>query len=307
MDLRQLSYFLEVAEHSSFSKASHHLHLSQPTLSKMVKSLEDELGVLLFDRSTRRIHLTDAGEVVQAHAQMIMKSLENLSYALTDMTQMKKGKLTLGLPPVIGASFFPKIIAQFHQLYPNVKIQLVEEGGKLVEQSLLEGGIDLGVVVLPVDEEIFEVVPLVERELMLVVNTDHPLANKSQVSLLDLKEESFILFRKGFALHDRVRETCIRCGYEPIVTYESAQWDFISEMVSSNLGISLLPETICKKLDPAHITAIRMVEPKVHWNLAIIWHKHHYLSHAARAWIRFVRDIFDHDREHKGPVELIKK
>lgn len=306
MDLRQLSYFLEVAQQGSFSKASHHLHLSQPTLSKMVKSLEDELGVVLFDRSTRRIHLTDAGEVVQAHAQMIMKSIENLSYALTDMTQMKKGKITLGLPPVIGASFFPKIIARFHQLYPNIKIRLVEEGGKLVEQSLLEGGIDLGVVVLPVDEELFEVVPLVERELMLVVNAAHPLARRTHVSLLDLKEESFILFRKGFALHDRVRETCIRNGYEPAVTYESAQWDFISEMVSSNLGISLLPETICTRLDPEHIAAIRMVEPKVHWNLAIIWHKHHYLSYAAKAWVRFVRDIFDQERELSGSADIPK-
>lgn len=302
MDLRQLSYFLEVARHGSFSKASEKLHLSQPTLSKMVKNLEEELGLLLFERSTRRIHLTDAGEVVQAHAQHIMRSFENLDSALTEMKQIKTGHFTLGLPPVIGASFFPKIIARFHQLYPNVRIQLVEEGGKLVEQALLEGEIDLGVVVLPVDEEMFEIVPLVERELMLVVNPEHTLARKNQVSLLDLTEESFILFRKGFALHDRVREACIRSGYEPTVAYESAQWDFISEMVTANMGISLLPETICTKLDPVQITSIRMVEPKVYWNLAIIWHKNHYLSYAARAWIRFVQETLDHDRAQTDQV-----
>ncbi|MBP1994560.1 LysR family transcriptional regulator [Paenibacillus eucommiae] len=293
MDVRQLSYFLEVAEQASFSKAGHNLHLSQPTLSKMVKSLEEELDVLLFDRSTRRIHLTDAGEVVQAHAQIIMKALENLRFALTDVKEMKKGKFTLGLPPVIGASFFPKIIAGFHKQYPQITIQLVEEGGKLIEQSLLEGSIDLGVTVLPVDEELFEVVPLVQRELMLVLNAKHPLAESSQISLLDLQKESFILFRKGFALHDRVREACVRNGFEPNVTYESTQWDMISEMVAADLGISLLPETICKKLDASQISAIRMNEPKVHWNLAIIWRKHQYLSHASRGWIRFVRDSFE--------------
>ncbi len=292
MDMRQLSYFLEISRHGSFSKASQSLHLSQPTLSKTIKNLEEELGVLLFNRSTRHIRLTDAGEILQTHAQIIMNSLENLNSALADVKQIKSGKFTLGLPPVIGASFFPKILARFHQLYPRVQIQLVEEGGKLIEQSLLEGSIDLGIVVLPVDEELFEVVPLIERELVLVVNPTHPLANCSQVSLKDLKEESFILFRKGFALHDRVREACIRNGFEPTIVYESAQWDLISEMVSANLGISLLPETICKKLDPAQIRCIPMIEPKVHWNIAIIWQKHRYLSFAAREWIQFVETSF---------------
>lgn len=303
MDLRQLSYFLEVARHGSFSKASHHLHLSQPTLSKMVKSLEEELGVLLFERSTRRIELTDAGEVVLTHAQNIVRSFENLDAALTEVKQIKKGRFTLGLPPVIGASFFPKIIARFHQLYPNVQIQLVEEGGIWVEQALLEGEIDLGVVVLPVDEELFETVPLVKRELKLVVHPKHPLAEKDRVTLLDLQKESFILFRKGFALHERVREACILSGYEPTVAYESAQWDLISELVSAHMGISLLPDTICDKLDPAQVTVIRMAEPKVHWNLAMIWHKHHYLSYAAKAWVRFVQESLEHDQVRTGRVE----
>jgi DNA-binding transcriptional LysR family regulator len=292
MDLRQLNYFMEIARLASFSKASQHLHLSQPTLSKMIKNLEEELGVPLFDRSTRRIHLTDTGEVLKEQGQLILKAFENLNAALTDVIQMKKGKFSLGLPPVIGASFFPKIIAQFHEQYPQIEIDLVEEGGKMIEQHLMEGSVDLGVVVLPVDEERFEVVPLVNRELLLIVNPLHRLAHREGVSLNDLQDEPFILFRQGFALHDRVREACIRAGYEPQIAYESTQWDFIAEMVAAGLGISLLPETICRKLDPVQITAIRMTEPKVHWDLAIIWNRSHYHSHAAKAWVQFVRDTF---------------
>lgn len=292
MDIRQLGYFIEVARQGSYSKASQNLHLSQPTLSKTVKTLEDELSVLLFDRSTRRIELTDAGELVLSHAQHIMKSLDNLGSALSDFKKIKTGKIKIGLPPLIGASFFPKIIGDFHHLYPNIQIQLIEDGGKMIEQSLLEGGIDVGVVVLPVDKEVFEVIPLVERELVLIVNSAHPLAERTNVSFRDLQNESFILYSKGYSLHDRVRDMCIRHGFEPTVTHESGHWLFISEMVSANLGISLLPETICHKLDPYKITAVRMIEPKVEWNLAIIWRKHYYLSYAAKEWIQFVQDIF---------------
>jgi DNA-binding transcriptional LysR family regulator len=292
MDIRELSYFLEVAQEASFSKASVKLHLSQPTLSKVVKSLEDEIGMALFDRSTRRIQLTEAGEIVQAQAQMILHAMENLHSAVADLSEMKTGKFKLGLPPVIGSSFFPEIIAQFHALHPQIKIELVEEGGKLIERSLLEGSLDLGIVVLPVDEQLFEIVPIIQRELKLVVNTKHPLAGSNTVSLQELHNEAFILFRQGFALHDRVREACIRNGFEPIISYESTQWDLISEMVIANLGISLLPETICAKLDPARICIIQEIEPAVHWNLAVIWAKNKYLSHAARGWIEFVRDRF---------------
>lgn len=292
MELRQLTYYLEVANHLSFSKAADKLHLSQPTLSKMIKSLEDELGIVLLDRSTRSVRLTEAGEVVLDHALAIKQSMDNLLAAASDLAQMKKGKITLGLPPVIGASFFPEIIARFHRLYPNIKIHLMEEGGKLIEQLLLGGNIDLGIVVLPVDEQLFEAAPIVERKLQLVVGANHPLARKNAVRLKDLRDEPFILFREGFALHDRVRDACVREGFEPNVVYESGQWDFIGEMVASGLGIAMLPETVCGKLDRSKVAVIEEIEPKIHWDLAVIWRKNSYLSYAARGWIEFVRKFF---------------
>jgi DNA-binding transcriptional LysR family regulator len=127
---------------------------------------------------------------------------------------------------------------------------------------------------------------------MLIVNANHPLASKSNIKLQDLRGESFILFREGFALHDRVRDACISEGFEPDIVYESGQWDFIGEMVASNLGIAFLPETVCNKLDPAKVAVIQEIEPNIHWNLAIIWRKNNYISHAARGWIEFVREFF---------------
>ncbi len=293
MDIRQLTYFLEVANQSSFSKASQNLHLSQPTLSKMVKNLEEELDVVLFDRSTRRMQLTEAGETVKFHAQMVLQSIGHLQTALQEIKQLRQGRFSLGLPPVIGSSFFPRIIAQFQQRHPQIHMRIVEEGGRRVEEHLLEGNLDLGVVVMPVDEELFEVLPLVERDLQLVVHPSHPLAAREEVQLTDLKEETFIMFQQGFSLYDRVREACIQAGFEPKVGYESTQWDFIGEMAAAGLGIGLLPDTVCRKLDPSRVKVIAATDPKIHWNLALIWRKDGYLSHAARGWVDFVRSYFE--------------
>lgn len=292
MDVRQLNYFLEVAQHLSFSKAAEALHLTQPTLSKMVKSLEDELGVILFDRTTKHMQLTDAGEIVLGEAQEIMKLIQNMSSKLSDLMKIKQGNIKVGLPPVIGSLFFPKLIRDFHTLYPQIKIEFVEEGAKKVERLVEEGSIDFGFAVLPVDDQLFDTCPFVNRELKLIVYPEHRLAMLEQVSLIQLKNESFILLQEDFALHDRIREQCIRAGFEPEVTYESSQWDFISEMVANRHGISILPEPLCKKLDPTRIKTITIVEPRMPWNLALIWRKNKYMSYATRELISFIRTNF---------------
>nr|WP_313789660.1 LysR substrate-binding domain-containing protein [Paenibacillus larvae] len=104
-----------------------------------------------------------------------------------------------------------------------------------------------------------------------------------------LEHEPFILFREGFVLHDRIPEECIRAGFQPKVVYESSQWDFISEMVAAGLGISMLPESICRELNPNRVITIPLVEPSIDWSLAMIWPKEQYISYAVREWINFVK------------------
>jgi DNA-binding transcriptional LysR family regulator len=291
LDFQHLSYFIEVVRQASFSKAAQALHISQPTLSKIIKNLEDELGVILFNRSTRHIQLTDDGDIFLKFAHLTLSMANDLQVSLNDGKLLKKGKLSLGLPPVIGVSFFPEIIAKFRNLYPGVHIQLIEEGGKIIEQFLREAKVDLGVVVLPVDEQQFNFLPLVERHLSLIVNTNHSLAKQDVVHLTELRNESFILFKEGFSLHDRVREACIREGFEPVISYESSQWDLISEMVGAGLGIAMLPDTVLGRINNPSVKVIHKTVPQISWDLAVIWSKHHYLSHAARGWIQFMREM----------------
>jgi len=293
MDIRHLEYFLEVAKHKSFTKAGEALHITQPTISKMVRNIEDELGVALFDRSGKRVVLTDAGEVIYAQAKHIVMAFHNLSSELDDLRNLKKGHIRIGLPPMVGSRFFPQVIGKFREAYPDITVELVEVGAKRVEADIENGTLDIGVAVLPTKADIFHSFVFVRRQLKLLVHPTHPLAERNEVKLAELAQESFILFREDFALHDRIPAECIRVGFKPRVICESSQWDFISEMVAANLGIALLPETICAELDEEHVRVLSIVEPEIPWHLAIIWRKDRYVSYATNEWIRFTRTLLN--------------
>lgn len=288
MDIRQLVYFSEVVRQNSFSKASEVLHVSQPTLSKTVKQLEEELGVTLLHRSTKHVQLSDAGEIVFRQSTKILQDFIDLSSELSDVLDLQKGSIKIGLPPMVGASFFPEVLAGFYKRYPKISIQLIEVGAVAVTQQVEDGTLDLGAIVLPVNNNSeLEYFQLYEDRLMLVVNPNHPLAECDEVSLGQLRNESFVFYKSDFALHHHIREQCMKFGFEPKIVYESSQWDFMSRMVSANLGIALLPKTICQELNPNKIKTVPLNKPLIPWNLALIWRKNKYLSFATREFISF--------------------
>jgi len=291
MDFRQLTYFIEVAKCNSFTKASEKLHLSQPTLSKMVKGLEEELMVDLIDRSTRQITLTDAGEIVFEEGLKIIESMEDLSTHLYDLMNLKRGKMQIGIPPLIGVLFFPKIIKGFQKLYPDIEINLLERGGNKVMEEVREGLLDLGLVIMPEDDEGFDCVPFLHEKLRLFVHATHRLANRKTVEMHELRDEPFILFSEDFTLHDRVLQECMKAGFDPNVAYVSSQWDFISEMIAEKLGVTIFPEAIARKVDEKIVKSIPIVNPSIPWKLVIITKKGKYISSAAQAFIRFISEV----------------
>ena len=290
MDIRQLSYFIEVAKHQSFTKAAQALHVTQPTLSKMVKNLEIEMEVSLFDRSSRKVRLTDAGEVVFIQAQKIVNSLDDLSSSLYDIMNLNKGKITIGLPPVISTLFFPTIIAEFQSRYPDVSVILVEDGAKKVEEKVADGEVGLGFVMLPVAAERFDVIPFVSQEIKLLVHEDHPLADRETRDLIDFKDDPFLLLSKEFTLNGRTVEFCRSEGFEPKVAYESSQWDFIVCMVEKNLGVTLMPKLICDRVKYGPFKTISLTQT-FPWRLGIIMAKNRYVPYVSREFITLVNQL----------------
>ena len=294
VDIRHLTYFIEVAKQKSFTKASQVLCLSQPTLSKMVKNLEEAMDVELLDRSTKKVVLTVAGEIVYREGQKILDSFEDLTSLVNDMKDLKKGKVKVGVPPLIAVLFFPKIISGFRDLYPGITIQLIEKSADQVKQDVKDGTLDFGVNLLPVEGE-FDVIPCIEEEMMLFVHTSNPLATKEEVSLIEIKDEPFVYFQEDSRLRQLVVQECRKLGFEPTILYESYNWELISEMVAENLGISIFPKSVMKKVDSSKVKVIPIVNPTLSWKLGIILKKEKYVSYATEEMIKYILNIFLRD------------
>ncbi|GIO22235.1 LysR family transcriptional regulator [Oceanobacillus sp. J11TS1] len=288
MELKQLTYFKEVAKHKSVTKAAEQIHISQPALSKSIKSLEEELGTPLFIRTNKMIDLTDAGNVVLEYTQEISNLVDEMKLTLSDLTNLSVGQLNIGLPPFIGSLFFPDVMKKFHESYPNIKLDITEYGGARVVKSVEEGEFELGVAVLPLDERIFNVYPIVKEEMKLIVHKDHPLASYEKVNVKDLRDEEFIFYHEDFALNQIIRNHFFTiAGFEPKILFKSMQWDLMSEMVAANLGIAILPQSICNRLFTKDIKIISF-EPTIMWKLAVITKKGKYISNAGRKFIDFI-------------------
>jgi DNA-binding transcriptional LysR family regulator len=286
VDIRQVEYFVEVSKQKNFTKAAAELHISQPSLSKTIKNLETELGVLLFYRGGKQIDLTDAGKAFLINARQFLDAYNNLTSELDDVMHLKKGEIKIGIPPIIGATFFSKLISKYKEAYPNFNIELNEVGSNTIKQGIHSGDLDIGLICnIPVQKKNFEIIKLLNDPLKLVVQKDHPLAKRTTIEFTDLENQPFVLYQQDFSLYDRIVEACRKHGFEPNIVCKSSQRDFMIEMVEAKLGVALLPSKICQQLTHHDVIAISFKQPPVHLELAMIWKKNKYLPYSVRAFI----------------------
>lgn len=291
MELNELQHFIAVVQYGSFTNAATNIYVSQPTLSKSIKKLETKLKVKLFERSTRKIILTDAGKLVYKQANKILGATSELTNQLDDLMNIPSGEIKIGIPPLIGTLFFPKIATKFGSLHPKINLNLIEHGAKRIEVLVEDEQVDVGIVVLPVSDNKFNMLPFIEDEFMLFTNNEHPLANKKIVMIEELKEESFILFNRDFSLHELVIDQCEAAGFYPHIPYVSSQWDLITELVIAKLGITLFPQSIYSKIYGDSIATVPIQSPPI-WKLGVITKKGRYLSFAMRSLLRFLSEEF---------------
>ncbi|SHN22115.1 LysR family transcriptional regulator [Gracilibacillus kekensis] len=289
MDFKHLQYFLEVTNTENFTQAAENLYITQPALSRIIKALEDELGVPLFIRSRKKIQLTDAGMVLRKHASTIVSQLHILDDEMDQLRTIKTGHIRIGLPTVVNSFFFSKLIAEFHELYPGVTFQLEEYGSKIIEEKLTIGELDCGVSVLTNQHPSFDYYTFVEDTLNLVVAEDHVLAKKQEIKIEDLKNESFIMFNQDFESRNIIINACKKAGFTPKIVSETSQIDFLEEMVATRLGVTLLPSSTSKELTK-NIKSIPIHNPEITWSLAFIWKKDTYLSQTNKQFINFTKE-----------------
>jgi DNA-binding transcriptional LysR family regulator len=301
MELRALRYFVELVKQQSFTAAAERMHVTQPTISKMIKALELEIGSPLLLRDSRHLVLTDVGDIVYRRGLDVLAAHAELQAELGELGALLRGSLTIGIPPMGGPLFTP-IVAAFRKRYPNIELKLFEQGSKAIEAALLNGELELGVVLQPVDPAIFELLPVTSQPLWLIAprgsrwdqsttQSEAQGSSPAPVTLAELRDESFVFYGESYALNNVMLNACRAVGFTPTIVGRSGQWDFMTSLVEAGMGIALLPSQYCQRLDPAAFISRPLIEPEILWNIAIGWRRNAYLSRAAKAWLEVAREI----------------
>lgn len=269
MNIKSLNYFIEVAKEKSFTNASKNLFVCQSALSKAIKTFENELDITLIDRTSKHFKLTPEGQLLYENGVIALKVINEQLEMLLDSVSIEKGKIKVGVPPVISTIYFTSIIKSFKDNFHSINLQIIEAGANTVKDKVHNGEIDIGVVILPFSSDEFNITPIFSADVVVVANKSHPFASREEVSLLEIKDEPLISLNETYMLYDRIKIRCNEAGFEPNIICTSSQWDFIAEMVALNQGISILPKPILSKFHSKNIKAIHIKEG-FPWNIAFI-------------------------------------
>lgn len=247
MELRQLRYFIAVAETGSFSRAAEILHVSQPPLSVQIKRLEDELGVRLLDRTTRGASLTVAGRAFFMEARTALARLEHAKNEALRADRGDIGMLSIGFVSIVDYGILPPALKSFSANYPLVEVQLYELTTDAQIRELRASRLDLGVGLGPVREPDIQFERLLYEDLVLAVPASHPVAKQEvAIDLRALSKENFIATPRDAAagLYDLIHDHCRSFGFTPRITQHARQMQTVISLVSSGMGVALVPSSV---------------------------------------------------------------
>lgn len=290
MDLRSLRYFVETVKLNSFTLAAESLHVTQSTISKMVRQLEDEVGTQLLVRDGRQLALTDTGQVVYARGEDMLATMRQLNLELRDIQAARTGSLTVGIPPMINLLFTP-VLKAFRLRHPDIVLTLHEGTGQDIERQVAAGELEIGMTVLPADPDLpLETVRIASYPLWALAAAGTFPKKRTTLPIKALAGLPLVLLKDDFALTRSLRAAFREAGFEPQVAAQSGQWDWLVAMASAGMGVALVPEPFIHRLAIGKLDALPLVEPRLQWQVAHVWNGR-YLSHAARAWLDVCRQV----------------
>jgi len=290
MEIRQVQYFLSVVKTGSFSAAADEQYVSQSSLSKQIISLEKELGVALFDRSKRKVFLTDAGEAFLEHARNLDSSYLAMLLELTGH-KSKSDSFSIAAIPVITQYGITTYIAQFKEQYPDIQFTLEELNGINILPALDEHRYDLAFSRHNfIDPEKFSIIEIFKDKLLVVVSNKNRHASRSSISIKELSNDNFIVFDKVTDLHKLIMDECKKAGFEPTVFYSSHRKVSVFGLVGANIGLALIPVRIYEYHKHPDVLAIPLDED-IECNIVLVYPKKRNLPWSAKTFINFVQEV----------------
>lgn len=296
MEMQQLRYVIAVARTANFSRAAEQCHVSQPSLSQQIQKLEEELGERIFDRMKRAVRLTPAGEAFLRRAVRILEEADAAKREATDAHELRCGTIAIGVLPTLAPYLLPEVIAQFTGKFPGIQILVHEDTTDQLLKLLHRYEIDLALASQPIEDARLEVRHLFSEELLLALPQGHPLTRKRAVGIADLMGESLIVMKEGHCLGDQVLGFCDRRNVRAIISFRSSQLETIQALVSSGLGISLIPAMATQGEGKDRPKYRSLTAPRPTRKIVVAWPKQRPPNRAANEFMHLVLARFGRSR-----------
>jgi DNA-binding transcriptional LysR family regulator len=272
MELRQLAYFVAIAEERNFTRAAERIPIAQPAISQQIRRLEAELGERLFLRDRRGIRLTPAGEALLPHARTALQAAEGGREAVAALGGLLTGRLTVGLVHPLPDRRFPRLLGAFHRTYPRIELTLLEDQTDALLAALAAGELHAALVGLGrYDRPPPDVASLlVAREPVVVaVHPTHPLAGRGQVRLRGLRDEPMVTLTRASKLRSTLETACQAAGFAPRIVAETSDLGVMVELAADQLGVAVLPAS--GLAGAAELVQLRLTQPKLDRRLLLVW------------------------------------
>ncbi|MGE6297068.1 LysR family transcriptional regulator [Guptibacillus hwajinpoensis] len=294
MELRQLYYFMEVAKREHVTDAANSLHVAQSAVSRQIANLESELGVQLFIREGRNVKLTQVGHIFMDHAETAISEIERARQAVFEFLNPDTGTIRIGFPNSLAAKTLPTVISAFRKEHPSVGFQLRQGSVQDLTDAVSKGEIDIAFVSpVPKDRTDVDGHIFFTEKLLALLPISHPLADYPMLRLGQLKNEPFVLFRSGYALHHLVTSACQQVGFKPRIAFEGEDIDTIKGLVAAGLGVSLLPEITLSEQLPGETVKIELSEPNVTRTVGVIIPQGRELAPSERKFFEFLTHFYE--------------
>ncbi|WP_052745769.1 LysR substrate-binding domain-containing protein [Allosalinactinospora lopnorensis] len=272
MELRQLRYFISVADELHFRRAADRLHIAQPALSKQISSLERDLGVRLLERTRREVRLTEAGEIFLEEARQVLAQAEQATERVRGASRGETGVLEIGFIAPAIYEVLPRVFRRYCVRYPNVRLALHELNNHVAIQEVLAGRLHAAFVRLPIEDKGLRCDTVLDEPVVLALPDNHRLTEYREVALTDVADEAFVMIPRSQepALYDYYIALCLNAGFSPKVVHEVDRTQVAIGLVAGRAGLAFVPASATRMPCPG-VVYRHLAEPAPRFRLGAVW------------------------------------
>lgn len=294
MELRQIKYFIEVANREHVTDAAEALHVAQSAVSRQIANLETELGVDLFIREGRQVKLTPIGRIFLNRMEKAINVIDDAVQVVDEYIDPEKGMIHIGFPTSLSTYVLPKALYHFREEYPEAKFELHQGAYSELIESVVNGEINIALLgPVPKGHKKIKSTILFTEDLVALLPNNHFLANRVTIKLTELQNESFILFPEGYVLRNLIVRGCSERGFKPRVSFVGQDVDAIKGLVSAGLGVTLVPEVTLVDSLPRETVKVRVTDPKLTRSVGVIVPTDRDLLPTEQVFLNFIKDYFN--------------